>query len=133
MAVAIVTPNHVHYPAAREFLKRGIHVICDKPLSNNLEDAKALRDNSISDNHVSPATGTGEQLELCAESLEEANAIMAREVGGWLKDPAVFASTLDGIRFYDAEGNLLNVVAGSVSEADLRANLQQLYGVDASA
>jgi len=29
-AVAIVTPNHMHYLAAREFLKRGIHVICDK-------------------------------------------------------------------------------------------------------
>ena len=28
-AVSIVTPNHVHYAAAREFLKRGIHVICD--------------------------------------------------------------------------------------------------------
>ncbi|MEE8212838.1 MAG: ABC transporter substrate-binding protein [Acidiferrobacterales bacterium] len=36
---------------------------------------------------------------------EEANAIMAREVGGWLEDPAVFADTLDGIRFYDAERN----------------------------
>ena len=34
-AVAIVTPNHVHYPAAKEFLKRGIHVICDKPLTSN--------------------------------------------------------------------------------------------------
>ena len=33
-AVAIVTPNHMHYPAAREFLKRGIHVICDKPLTH---------------------------------------------------------------------------------------------------
>jgi predicted dehydrogenase len=32
-AVAIVTPNHLHYPVAREFLKRGIHVICDKPLT----------------------------------------------------------------------------------------------------
>ena len=31
-AVAIVTPNHMHDPVAREFLKRGIHVICDKPL-----------------------------------------------------------------------------------------------------
>ena len=26
-AVAIVTPNHVHVPAAKAFLKRGIHVI----------------------------------------------------------------------------------------------------------
>ncbi|MGI9391780.1 MAG: Gfo/Idh/MocA family protein [Boseongicola sp.] len=41
-AVAIVTPNHMHYPAAREFLKRGIHVICDKPLTSTLPDAKKL-------------------------------------------------------------------------------------------
>jgi len=42
-AVAIVTPNHVHYDAAKEFLKRGIHVICDKPLTSNLSDAKKLK------------------------------------------------------------------------------------------
>jgi sugar phosphate isomerase/epimerase len=41
-AVAIVTPNHMHYPAAREFLKRGIHVICDKPLTSTLADARKL-------------------------------------------------------------------------------------------
>ncbi|MEM9434391.1 MAG: Gfo/Idh/MocA family oxidoreductase [Pseudomonadota bacterium] len=41
-AVSIVTPNHVHYSAAREFLKRGIHVICDKPLTSTLADAKKL-------------------------------------------------------------------------------------------
>lgn len=41
-AVSIVTPNHVHYQAAREFLKRGIHVICDKPLTSTLSDAKKL-------------------------------------------------------------------------------------------
>jgi predicted dehydrogenase len=42
-AVAIVTPNHMHAPAAREFLKRGIHVICDKPLTATLAEAKRLR------------------------------------------------------------------------------------------
>lgn len=42
-AVSIVTPNHVHFPAAKAFLERGIHVICDKPLTSNLEDAKALK------------------------------------------------------------------------------------------
>ncbi|MCO6391229.1 Gfo/Idh/MocA family oxidoreductase [Aliihoeflea aestuarii] len=41
-AVAIVTPNHMHYPIAREFLKRGIHVICDKPLTSTLADARKL-------------------------------------------------------------------------------------------
>jgi predicted dehydrogenase len=32
----------VHYLAAREFLERGIHVICDKPLTSTLADAKKL-------------------------------------------------------------------------------------------
>ena len=38
--VAIVTPNYLHYPIAENFLKKGIHIICDKPLTHNLEDAK---------------------------------------------------------------------------------------------
>jgi predicted dehydrogenase len=42
-AVAIVTPNHMHFPAAAAFLRRGIHVICDKPLTATLADAKALK------------------------------------------------------------------------------------------
>ncbi|WP_096787021.1 Gfo/Idh/MocA family protein [Rhodobacter sp. CZR27] len=42
-AVAIVTPNHMHGPVAREFLKRGIHVICDKPLTATLAEAKRLQ------------------------------------------------------------------------------------------
>ncbi len=41
-AVAIVTPNHMHYPVAREFLKRGIHVICDKPLTATLSEARRM-------------------------------------------------------------------------------------------
>jgi predicted dehydrogenase len=41
-AVAIVTPNHLHFAAAKAFLEAGIHVICDKPLTSRLEDAEAL-------------------------------------------------------------------------------------------
>lgn len=41
-AVAIVTPNHLHAPVAMQFLKRGIHVICDKPLTATLPEAKKL-------------------------------------------------------------------------------------------
>jgi len=41
-AVSIVTPNHMHAGVAREFLKRGIHVICDKPLTSTLPDARKL-------------------------------------------------------------------------------------------
>lgn len=38
-AVSIVTPNHVHFAAAQAFLERGIHVICDKPLTSTMKDA----------------------------------------------------------------------------------------------
>ncbi|MBS1302731.1 Gfo/Idh/MocA family oxidoreductase [Loktanella sp. SALINAS62] len=41
-AVSIVTPNHVHFPAAKAFLSRGIHVICDKPLTATFDDAQAM-------------------------------------------------------------------------------------------
>lgn len=40
--VAIVTPNDVHAPAAKAFLKAGIHVICDKPLCLNVHEAEEL-------------------------------------------------------------------------------------------
>lgn len=43
-AVSIVTPNHVHFAAAKPFLERGIHVICDKPLTSNLDDAKKFKE-----------------------------------------------------------------------------------------
>jgi predicted dehydrogenase len=42
-AVAIVTPNHMHAPVALAFLKAGIHVICDKPLTTTLAEARKLR------------------------------------------------------------------------------------------
>jgi len=41
-AVAIVTPNQMHFPVAEAFLKAGIHVICDKPLTTSLADAQTL-------------------------------------------------------------------------------------------
>lgn len=40
--VSIVTPNHLHFKVAKAFVERGIHVICDKPMTTTLEDADAL-------------------------------------------------------------------------------------------
>ncbi len=40
--VSIVTPNHLHFPAAKAFLEAGIHVICDKPLVHTVEEAEEL-------------------------------------------------------------------------------------------
>ncbi|WP_020680749.1 Gfo/Idh/MocA family protein [Marinobacterium rhizophilum] len=41
-AVSIVTPNHLHFAAARAFLEAGIDVICDKPLTTTLSEAREL-------------------------------------------------------------------------------------------
>jgi predicted dehydrogenase len=40
--VSIVTPNDTHYPIAKAFLKAGIHVMCDKPMTTTLDDALKL-------------------------------------------------------------------------------------------
>lgn len=42
--VAIVTPNHVHFPVAEAALEAGFHVLSDKPATLNLDEAKALRE-----------------------------------------------------------------------------------------
>lgn len=41
--VSIVTPNHVHFPPAKMALENGFHVVCDKPLCFNMEEAYALQ------------------------------------------------------------------------------------------
>jgi len=41
--VVIVTPNHQHFPPAKLFLESGFNVVCDKPATFNLAEAKALK------------------------------------------------------------------------------------------
>ena len=41
--VAIVTPNHLHVPISKIFAKKGIHIICDKPLALSSEEAIDLK------------------------------------------------------------------------------------------
>jgi predicted dehydrogenase len=40
----IVAPNYVHYAAVKAFLSRGIHVVCEKPLTFEPEEAQELAD-----------------------------------------------------------------------------------------
>ena len=42
--VSIVTPNHMHYPVAMAAIDAGFHVVCDKPMTLTLDEAKALAD-----------------------------------------------------------------------------------------
>lgn len=40
--VHICTPNYLHYPMVKEFLEHGKHVICEKPLALNSQQAHSL-------------------------------------------------------------------------------------------
>jgi len=40
--VAIVTPNNMHYPIAMAALDAGFHVVCDKPMTTTVDEAKNL-------------------------------------------------------------------------------------------
>lgn len=42
--VSIVVRNNLHYAVAKTFLEAGIHVICDKPVTFTLEQARELRE-----------------------------------------------------------------------------------------
>lgn len=41
--VAIVTPNHMHFPAAKAALEAGFHVLSDKPATLDLAQARELK------------------------------------------------------------------------------------------
>ena len=41
--VTIVTPNHLHYGAAKRFLEAGFNVVCEKPVTLTLDEARDLK------------------------------------------------------------------------------------------
>ena len=47
--VVIVTPNHLHFNAAKAFLEQGIHVVCDKPLT--ISSAEGIELKRLADEH----------------------------------------------------------------------------------
>ncbi len=41
--VTVVTPNHEHLPVAKAFLEAGFHVVCDKPMTLTVQEARRLK------------------------------------------------------------------------------------------
>ena len=41
--VSIVTPNYLHYPMAKALIQTGFHVVCDKPMTFSVEEARKLK------------------------------------------------------------------------------------------
>ena len=94
-AVAIVTPNHMHAPVAMQFLKRGIHVICDKPLTATLPEAKKLAKAAEASGVVFALTHnyTGypmirqAQAMVAAGELGEIRLVQVEYAQDWLAEP----------------------------------------------
>ncbi|TKD67270.1 Gfo/Idh/MocA family protein [Flavobacterium sp. ASW18X] len=42
--VSVLTPNFLHFPMAKKLLDNGFHVICEKPMTTSLEEAKILQE-----------------------------------------------------------------------------------------
>lgn len=40
--VTVVTPNHLHFPVCKACIEAGFHVVCDKPMTNTVEEAEEL-------------------------------------------------------------------------------------------
>jgi len=94
-AVAIVTPNHMHAGPAREFLKRGIHVICDKPLTATLPEAKKLVDAAeksgalfvLTHNYTGYPMVRQMREMIAAGDLGALRLVQAEYVQDWLTEP----------------------------------------------
>ena len=56
--VSIVTPNHLHFGPAMMALDHGFHVICDKPLCLNLDEARQLHEKVRSSGRIFALTHT---------------------------------------------------------------------------
>ena len=92
--VSIVTPNHVHFDAARCFLDEGIHVICDKPLTTTVERAQQLVTLAgksglvfaVTYNYSGyPMVRHARELILCGE-IGDVRVIQVEYPQGWLTD-----------------------------------------------
>ena len=94
-AVAIVTPNHLHAPAALACLQAGLHVICDKPLTTTLALALELRAAATASDRVFAVTYNYSgypmvrhaRAMIAAGELGEIRLVQVQYAQDWLTEP----------------------------------------------
>lgn len=92
--VAIVTPNHMHFPVAKAALEAGFHVLSDKPATFDLNEAIALREivEKTGLQYGLTHTYTGyplvkeAKLRIAAGELGNIRKIVVEYPQGWLAD-----------------------------------------------
>lgn len=93
--VSIVTPNFAHFPAAKVFLEAGFNVVCDKPMTFNLQEALELRDLVRRTRKVFALTHNYTGYPMVKEARERVRAgalgtilkVVAEYPQGWLLNP----------------------------------------------
>ncbi|MCW5519088.1 Gfo/Idh/MocA family oxidoreductase [Aureitalea sp. L0-47] len=55
---SVLTPNFLHFPMAKKLLESGFHVICEKPMTMNLEEALELEAIQQKNNNIFALTHT---------------------------------------------------------------------------
>ncbi len=92
--VSIVTPNHVHHGPTLEFLQRGFHVVCDKPLTISSELAEQMRAAVAQSGKVFALTHNYTCYPMIREARElvrggkigQVRKVYAEYLQGWLAD-----------------------------------------------
>jgi predicted dehydrogenase len=92
--VSIVTPNFLHAPVATTFLKAGFHVICDKPMTISLKEARALREVvrrtgkvfALTHNYIGYPMVKEARALVCDGKLGKVLKVIAEYSQGWLLD-----------------------------------------------
>lgn len=92
--VAVVTPNHLHFPVAKCALESGFHVVCDKPATLNVQEALDLTKSIEASGRLFALTHnyTGYPMIREAKHLVETGAlgkvrrVNAEYIQGWLSD-----------------------------------------------
>ncbi len=93
-AVSVLTPNALHFDAVSELLKAGFHVVCEKPITTTLEEAKSLGQLMINRDQVFAVahTYTGYPMVRQLRRMIEAGAIGqiqkidAQYYQGWINE-----------------------------------------------
>ena len=94
--VTVATPNSTHFEISKAFLESGFHVLCEKPLTMTVEEAKALVLIAAKSNRVCAVNYgyTGYPLVrqmrsmIMGEELGQIRLVVAEFAGGFMADSA---------------------------------------------
>ncbi|MDC6390921.1 Gfo/Idh/MocA family oxidoreductase [Maribacter sp. PR1] len=91
---SVLTPNFLHFPMAKKLLDNGFHVICEKPMTTTLEEAKTLLESQQKSGTVFALTHTytgypmvRQMREMIkAGALGKIHKVDARYYQGWINE-----------------------------------------------